>query len=243
MGIFQIGKNLSSDSLSSLSELDAAPLYLLIADLKKEIESKDQVLSGRQRYIGQLEQEVMVHQKELHRLKLREEKVDADRLNYEKRISNLQRALHDHDGTISALKEHNHELQQHLEDMKDTLQTYKESIRRLGEEKASLEEECKNQLITISNLRTALEETKRNGSSSVSFAPVLGGGDLTSSYHHHLEAAVASADPNSGQYFQPQHHYHTSNNHNTISSNNTSSNNSSGTTSYWSAFWRAMHDS
>ncbi|XP_029708981.2 myosin heavy chain, cardiac muscle isoform-like [Aedes albopictus] len=164
---YLIGKNLSSDSLSSLSELDAAPLYLLIADLKKEIESKDQVLSGRQRYIGQLEQEVMVHQKELHRLKLREEKVDADRLNYEKRISNLQRALHDHDGTISALKEHNHELQQHLEDMKDTLQTYKESIRRLGEEKASLEEECKNQLITISNLRTALEETKRNGSSSV----------------------------------------------------------------------------
>lgn len=39
-------------------------------------------------------------------------------------ISNLQRALHDHDGTISALKEHNHELQQHLEDMKDTVSIF-----------------------------------------------------------------------------------------------------------------------
>ncbi|XP_021702161.1 ELKS/Rab6-interacting/CAST family member 1 isoform X7 [Aedes aegypti] len=164
---YLIGKNLSSDSISTLSELDATPLHLLIVDLKKEIESKDQVLAGRQRYIDQLEQDVLVHQKELHRLKLCQERVDADRIGCEKRITNLQRALQDHDGTISALKEQNVELQQHLEDMKDTLQTYKESIRRLGDEKANLEEECKNQLITISNLRTALEETKRNGSSSV----------------------------------------------------------------------------
>ncbi|XP_021702158.1 cingulin isoform X5 [Aedes aegypti] len=142
---YLIGKNLSSDSISTLSELDATPLHLLIVDLKKEIESKDQVLAGRQRYIDQLEQDVLVHQKELHRLKLCQERVDADRIGCEKRITNLQRALQDHDGTISALKEQNVELQQHLEDMKDTLQTYKESIRRLGDEKANLEEELEEQ--------------------------------------------------------------------------------------------------
>lgn len=86
MGIFQIGKNLSSDSISTLSELDATPLHLLIVDLKKEIESKDQVLAGRQRYIDQLEQDVLVHQKELHRLKLCQERVDADRIGCEKRV-------------------------------------------------------------------------------------------------------------------------------------------------------------
>ncbi|XP_065072639.1 cingulin-like isoform X2 [Ochlerotatus camptorhynchus] len=162
-----IGKNLSSDTLSSFSELDATPLHCLITDLKKEIESKDQVLIDRRGYIEQLEQEVLVLEKELHRLKLRQTSVDNDRLSNEKRIANLQRALQDHDGAIASLKQYNLDLQQHLEDMKDTLQTYKESIRRLGDEKANMEDECKNQLITISNLRTALEETKRNGSSSV----------------------------------------------------------------------------
>ncbi|XP_062547455.1 myosin-9-like isoform X5 [Armigeres subalbatus] len=162
-----IGKNLSNDSISSLSELDATPLHFLITDLKKEIESKDKVLSEDKRYISRLEQDVRSHLKDLHRLKLCQETMDSDRMSYEKSITNLQRALHDHDETISALKQHNVELQHHMEDLEDTLQKYKESIRRLGDEKASLEEECKNQLISISNLRTAPGGKKRNGSSSV----------------------------------------------------------------------------
>lgn len=86
MGIFQIGKNLSSDTLSSFSELDATPLHYLITDLKKEIESKDQVLIDRRGYIEQLEQDVLVKEKELHRLMLRQKNVDSDRVSYEKRV-------------------------------------------------------------------------------------------------------------------------------------------------------------
>ncbi|XP_062547454.1 myosin-9-like isoform X4 [Armigeres subalbatus] len=140
-----IGKNLSNDSISSLSELDATPLHFLITDLKKEIESKDKVLSEDKRYISRLEQDVRSHLKDLHRLKLCQETMDSDRMSYEKSITNLQRALHDHDETISALKQHNVELQHHMEDLEDTLQKYKESIRRLGDEKASLEEELEGQ--------------------------------------------------------------------------------------------------
>ncbi|XP_062547451.1 myosin-9-like isoform X2 [Armigeres subalbatus] len=149
-----IGKNLSNDSISSLSELDATPLHFLITDLKKEIESKDKVLSEDKRYISRLEQDVRSHLKDLHRLKLCQETMDSDRMSYEKSITNLQRALHDHDETISALKQHNVELQHHMEDLEDTLQKYKESIRRLGDEKASLEEEVANLQEVIESLES-----------------------------------------------------------------------------------------
>ncbi|XP_058450804.1 uncharacterized protein LOC131430116 isoform X2 [Malaya genurostris] len=164
---YLIGKDLSNDSLSSFAELDAAPLHCLIEDLKQEIEAKDSLLRGKSDIILQLRQQVCDGEKEMHRLKLRQESVAQDRLSYDKRIGNLQRALQDHDETIEKLKQQNRLLKQQHEDMKETLQTYKENIRQAIEEKASVEDECKNQLLTISNLRNAIEETKRNGSSSV----------------------------------------------------------------------------
>ncbi|XP_058814928.1 interaptin-like isoform X2 [Topomyia yanbarensis] len=164
---YLIGKDLSNDSLTSFAELDATPLHCLIDDLKQEIDAKDSLLQSKSDIIAQLEQRLCTREKELHRLKLRQESVEQDRLSYEKRIGNLQRALQDHDETIEKLKQQNRSLKQQLEDMKETLQTYKENIRQAIEEKASVEDECKNQLLTISNLRTAIEETKRSGSSSV----------------------------------------------------------------------------
>ncbi|XP_055545664.1 centromere protein F-like isoform X4 [Wyeomyia smithii] len=164
---YLLGNDLPDDTLSSFSELDATPLHCLIENLKQEIEAKDSLLQRNADIIGQLEQAVSAKEQELYRVRLRQDSVERERLSYNKRIENLQRALRDHDETIGKLKQQNHGLEQQLDDMKETLNSYKENIQRTIEEKGRVEDECKNQLVTISNLRTALEETKRNSSSSV----------------------------------------------------------------------------
>lgn len=237
---YLLGKDLSSESLSTFSELDATPLHCLIEDLKREIDAKDSLLQGKTECIVQLEERVMMREKEMHRLKLRHESVNQERQSYEKRIDHLQEALREHDRTIEAFRQQNAILGQQLEDMSETLQTYKENLRRTVEEKAIVEDECKNQLVTICNLRTALEETKRNGGASVSLPALLGRG------------SGSAGPPSPGNHYQPQHHhYHSNNSHynhnnnnSATSSTNTSSNNnntssSSSSASYWSSFWRA----
>lgn len=233
---YLLGKDLSSESLSTFSELDATPLHCLIEDLKREIEAKDSLLEGKTECIVQLEERVTMREKEMDRLKLRQQSANQERQSYEKRIDHLQEALREHDRTIAAFRQQNAILGQQLEDMSETLQTYKENLRRTVEEKANVEDECKNQLVTICNLRSALEETKRNGGASVSLPALLGRGS-------------GSAGPSSpGNHYQPQHHhYHSNNSHqnhnnSATSATNTSNNNntsSSSSTSYWSSFWRA----
>uniref|UniRef100_A0A1Q3G4Z3 Putative myosin class ii heavy chain n=1 Tax=Culex tarsalis TaxID=7177 RepID=A0A1Q3G4Z3_CULTA len=164
---YLLGKDLSSESLSTFSELDATPLHYLIEDLKREIDAKDTLLQGKTESIVQLEERVTVREKELHRLKLRQDSAGQERQSYEKRIEHLQAALREHDRTIEAFRQQNAILGQQLEDMSETLQTYKENLRRTVEEKGNVEDECKNQLVTICNLRSALEETKRNGGASI----------------------------------------------------------------------------
>ncbi|XP_053695386.1 centromere-associated protein E-like [Sabethes cyaneus] len=164
---YLLGKDLPDDTLSSFSELDATPLHCLIENLKQEIEAKDSLLQGKADTIVQLEETITSNEKELYRLKLRQDSVERERLSCNKRIENLQRALQDHDETIGKLKQQNQGLELQIDDMKETLHAYKENIQRTIEEKSRVEDECKNQLVTISNLRTALEETKRNSSSSV----------------------------------------------------------------------------
>ncbi|XP_039433688.1 putative uncharacterized protein MYH16 isoform X3 [Culex pipiens pallens] len=164
---YLLGKDLSSESLSTFSELDATPLHYLIEDLKREIDAKDTLLQGKTESIVQLEERVTVREKELHRLKLRHDSASQERTSYEKRIEHLQEALREHDRTIEVFRQQNAILGQQLEDMSETLQTYKENLRRTVEEKNNAEDECKNQLVTICNLRSALEETKRNGGASI----------------------------------------------------------------------------
>lgn len=86
MGILQLGKDLSSESLSTFSELDATPLHYLIEDLKREIDAKDTLLQGKTESIVQLEERVTVREKELHRLKLRHDSASQERTSYEKRV-------------------------------------------------------------------------------------------------------------------------------------------------------------
>lgn len=233
---YLLGKDLSSESLSTFSELDATPLHCLIEDLKREIEAKDSLLEGKTECIVQLEERVTMREKEMDRLKLRQQSVNQERQSYEKRIDHLQEALREHDRTITVFRQQNAILGQQLEDMSETLQTYKENLRRTVEEKANVEDECKNQLVTICNLRSALEETKRNGGASVSLPALLG------------RSSGSAGPPSPGNHYQPQHHhYHSNNSHqnhnnSATSATNTSNNNntsSSSSTSYWSSFWRA----
>ncbi|XP_039433689.1 major antigen-like isoform X4 [Culex pipiens pallens] len=142
---YLLGKDLSSESLSTFSELDATPLHYLIEDLKREIDAKDTLLQGKTESIVQLEERVTVREKELHRLKLRHDSASQERTSYEKRIEHLQEALREHDRTIEVFRQQNAILGQQLEDMSETLQTYKENLRRTVEEKNNAEDELEDQ--------------------------------------------------------------------------------------------------
>ncbi|XP_055545663.1 uncharacterized protein LOC129730389 isoform X3 [Wyeomyia smithii] len=142
---YLLGNDLPDDTLSSFSELDATPLHCLIENLKQEIEAKDSLLQRNADIIGQLEQAVSAKEQELYRVRLRQDSVERERLSYNKRIENLQRALRDHDETIGKLKQQNHGLEQQLDDMKETLNSYKENIQRTIEEKGRVEDELEEQ--------------------------------------------------------------------------------------------------
>ncbi|XP_055643668.1 myosin-9-like isoform X2 [Toxorhynchites rutilus septentrionalis] len=151
-----IGKDLSDDSLSAFSELDATPLHFLIENLKREIGAKDALLQEKTDYTERLEQQISAKEKDLQHQQ-----------SYSRKLEKLQQTLQDYETLIVSLKEKNGTLNHQLDDFKEMLQTSENSNRTLIEENNYLEEECKNRLVTISNLRTALEETKRSGSASI----------------------------------------------------------------------------
>ncbi|KFB49460.1 AGAP008103-PA-like protein [Anopheles sinensis] len=172
MTVFQLGKdsnNSASESLSSLSlGLDeGCTLQGLIDDLKKEIESKDLVLRDRHAELERLQQELGNRERQLGLCRARQESIDDEKLTLQKKITALEETADDQGRIIAMLNMEKSKLVQQLEDLKETLQQYRDNLQKTSEEKIIIEDECKNQLVTISNLRVALEETKRNGSSSV----------------------------------------------------------------------------
>ncbi|XP_053672479.1 cingulin-like [Anopheles nili] len=161
--------NSASESLSSLSlGLDeGCTLQGLIDDLKKEIESKDLVLRDRHDEQGRLQQELAVRDRELSQCRARQESIDGERTSLQEKITSLEECVDDQGRTIAMLNVEKVKLVRQVDDLKETLQQYRDNLQQTSEEKVAIEDECKNQLVTISNLRVALEETKRNGSSSV----------------------------------------------------------------------------
>uniref|UniRef100_A0A8W7MTR4 Uncharacterized protein n=1 Tax=Anopheles arabiensis TaxID=7173 RepID=A0A8W7MTR4_ANOAR len=163
--------NSGSESLSSLSlGLDeGCTLQGLIDDLKKEIESKDLVLRGRHDEMEQLRQELSSQGRLLNQCQARQEQFEGERTKLLQKIASLEESVDDQNRTIAMLNMEKLKLVRQVDDLKETLHQYRDNLQKTSEEKVAIEDECKNQLVTISNLRVALEETKRNGSSSVSF--------------------------------------------------------------------------
>ncbi|XP_040162006.1 golgin subfamily B member 1-like isoform X7 [Anopheles arabiensis] len=162
--------NSGSESLSSLSlGLDeGCTLQGLIDDLKKEIESKDLVLRGRHDEMEQLRQELSSQGRLLNQCQARQEQFEGERTKLLQKIASLEESVDDQNRTIAMLNMEKLKLVRQVDDLKETLHQYRDNLQKTSEEKVAIEDECKNQLVTISNLRVALEETKRNGSSSVS---------------------------------------------------------------------------
>ncbi|XP_061516679.1 CAP-Gly domain-containing linker protein 1 isoform X1 [Anopheles gambiae] len=162
--------NSGSESLSSLSlGLDeGCTLQGLIDDLKKEIESKDLVLRGRHDEMEQLRQELSSQARLLNQCQARQEQFEDERTKLLQKIASLEESVDDQNRTIAMLNMEKLKLVRQVDDLKETLHQYRDNLQKTSEEKVVIEDECKNQLVTISNLRVALEETKRNGSSSVS---------------------------------------------------------------------------
>ncbi|XP_041777076.1 golgin subfamily B member 1-like isoform X2 [Anopheles merus] len=162
--------NSGSESLSSLSlGLDeGCTLQGLIDDLKKEIESKDLVLRGRHDEMEQLRQELSSQARLLNQCQARQEQFEGERAKLLQKIAILEESVDDQNRTIAMLNMEKLKLVRQVDDLKETLHQYRDNLQKTSEEKVAIEDECKNQLVTISNLRVALEETKRNGSSSVS---------------------------------------------------------------------------
>uniref|UniRef100_A0A182J5S6 Uncharacterized protein n=1 Tax=Anopheles atroparvus TaxID=41427 RepID=A0A182J5S6_ANOAO len=163
--------NSASQSLSSLSlGLDeGCTLQGLIDDLKKEIETKDLVLRDRHGELERLHQELASRERQLDQCRARQETIDGEKITLQKKIAGLEETADDQGRVIAMLNMEKSKLVQQVEDLKETLQQYRDNLQQTSEEKVAIEDECKNQLVTISNLRVALEETKRNSSSSVSF--------------------------------------------------------------------------
>uniref|UniRef100_A0A182JQX5 Uncharacterized protein n=1 Tax=Anopheles christyi TaxID=43041 RepID=A0A182JQX5_9DIPT len=177
MTVFQLGggkehsNNSGSESISSLSlGLDeGCTLQRLIDDLKKEIESKDRVLRGRHNEMEQLHQELSNQGRLLNQCRARQELFESEKTALLHKIAGLEESVDDQSRTIAMLNMEKVKLLRQVDDLKETLHQYRDNLQKTSEEKVAIEDECKNQLVTISNLRVALEETKRNGSSSVSF--------------------------------------------------------------------------
>uniref|UniRef100_A0A182PMP6 Uncharacterized protein n=1 Tax=Anopheles epiroticus TaxID=199890 RepID=A0A182PMP6_9DIPT len=176
MTVFQLGgkehcQNSGSESLSSLSLglEEGCTLQGLIDDLKKEIESKDLVLRGRHDEMEQLRLELSNQNRQLNQYRTRQEMFEGEKSALLQKIAGLEESVDDQNRTIAMLNVEKMKLLRQVEDLKETLHQYRDNLQKTSEEKVAIEDECKNQLVTISNLRVALEETKRNGSSSVSF--------------------------------------------------------------------------
>ncbi|XP_055643669.1 centrosomal protein of 290 kDa-like isoform X3 [Toxorhynchites rutilus septentrionalis] len=125
-----IGKDLSDDSLSAFSELDATPLHFLIENLKREIGAKDALLQEKTDYTERLEQQISAKEKDLQHQQ-----------SYSRKLEKLQQTLQDYETLIVSLKEKNGTLNHQLDDFKEMLQTSENSNRTLIEENNYLEEE------------------------------------------------------------------------------------------------------
>ena len=122
MGIFQIGKDVSDDSItSSISDMEVAPLQNLIRDLKKEISSKDCVLQSKKIEISKYEDEICAKNKDLSECHRKLATLVKDNENYFQMIDNLRNTLGLHDETIKTLKLKNSELQMQYDDMNFTV--------------------------------------------------------------------------------------------------------------------------
>uniref|UniRef100_A0A182QAT0 Uncharacterized protein n=1 Tax=Anopheles farauti TaxID=69004 RepID=A0A182QAT0_9DIPT len=171
LGAKERSSNSATESLSSLSfGLDeGCTLQRLIDDLKKEIESKDLVLRDRHAEMERLQHELASRDRALNQVRTHQETVDRERTNLLQKITELEECVDDQNRTIAMLNMEKLKLVRQVDDLKETLQQYRDNLQKTSEEKIAIEDECKNLLVTVSNLRVALEETKRNGSSSVSF--------------------------------------------------------------------------
>ncbi|XP_058056568.1 uncharacterized protein LOC131207949 [Anopheles bellator] len=161
--------NSASESLSSFSlgPDEGCAMQALIDDLKKEIESKDLVLRDRHVELERTAEKLASRDRQLQLCRAKQESLGSQTMALQNRIEDLEQSVDDQCRIVTMLKAENSKLIQQAEDLKETLQQYRDNLQKTSEEKVAVEDECKNQLVTISNLRVALEETKRSGSSSV----------------------------------------------------------------------------
>ncbi|XP_052865063.1 rootletin-like [Anopheles cruzii] len=161
--------NSASESLSSFSlgPDEGCAMQGLIDDLKKEIESKDLVLRDRHVELERAAEKLASRDRQLQLCRAKQEALGGQTMTLQNRIDDLEQSVDDQCRIVTMLKAENSKLIQQAEDLKETLQQYRDNLQKTSEEKVAIEDECKNQLVTISNLRVALEETKRSGSSSV----------------------------------------------------------------------------
>ncbi|XP_049548703.1 ERC protein 2-like isoform X2 [Anopheles darlingi] len=167
-----LGKEIGTSASESLSSFslgldDGCALQGLLEDLKKEIDTKERVLCDRKAELERSQEQLASTERQLKYLRAKQTTFDSQREALETKIFDLEQMVDDQGRIIMMLKSENTKLQQQAEDLKETLHQYRDNLQKTSEEKVAIEDECKNQLVTISNLRVALEETKRNGSSSV----------------------------------------------------------------------------
>ncbi|XP_037024987.1 myosin-2 heavy chain-like isoform X2 [Bradysia coprophila] len=156
-----VDKHLTTVGLMNVNTGDIGQLANLMVDLQQEIESKDKLLKDKDELIVDLRKSESSKTCEL--LELRK-KIESDRNRNEETVSNLRDALDIHIKTINQQQLGNNHLENKIKDLQLYISNIDRNYVLLQEKCSKIQSECNDQLTTISNLRSVVEEySKRPG--------------------------------------------------------------------------------
>ncbi|XP_035782650.1 myosin-10-like isoform X3 [Anopheles albimanus] len=137
----------ASESLSSFSLGldDGCALQGLLEDLKKEIDAKERVLRDRQAELERSQEQLASTERQLKHLRAKQSTFDNQKAALEAKIFELEQIVDDQGRIIMMLKSQNTNLQQQAEDLKETLQQYRDNLQKTSEEMVAIEDELNEQ--------------------------------------------------------------------------------------------------
>ncbi|XP_037024991.1 thyroid receptor-interacting protein 11-like isoform X5 [Bradysia coprophila] len=163
--ITQMDRHLSDGgSLFASSNVDK--LTSQVAELRIEIESKNKLVSEKDSIIASLIECGILKDRELNDLRIRTCPMERDSCMTcnDKAVSNLRDALDIHIKTINQQQLGNNHLENKIKDLQLYISNIDRNYVLLQEKCSKIQSECNDQLTTISNLRSVVEEySKRPG--------------------------------------------------------------------------------
>ncbi|XP_055681326.1 centrosomal protein of 83 kDa-like isoform X2 [Lutzomyia longipalpis] len=157
-----------SDLLANLSDV--------LEDLRRENAAKSCIVAEKDKKIETLMGLIEEQKVEIEKFSKNEDLWEAERGKNENMIEDLRKAIAMHMDTVNELKNANEDLTKRLKDMES--QQSNEIFAKLLADRNRLEVECHHQMTTISNLKAAVENIKKETKSVSSPAASSGSSSL-----------------------------------------------------------------